>query len=187
MLKNFMNRIWDWLRPSVYIGGLGDLFILWHKSDAKGRGILLLCFAPMFICIGGMLFSVVSFVLFVLPSFVLKFLGWLMLVALFSAGGKYCYRQMMRRCSAEIPTTDGESFKTSFTSGGMSYDVSYTDVKYTDDEPETDEDERAEKHDDGEKFEKAERLDRDEKSDKGEKTESGPRRTIYRRSRTTAI
>ena len=46
----------------------------------------------MFVSMGGVIFSIVYFVLFVLPSFLFSVLGWGMLTALFGAGGKYCYK-----------------------------------------------------------------------------------------------
>ena len=68
------------------------VFKLWQDSDAKERGILLLTFAPMFLCMIGLIFSIVHFVLFILPSFLFSILGWGMLTALFGSGGKYCYK-----------------------------------------------------------------------------------------------
>ena len=156
-----MTRIFDWLQPSAYIGGLGDLFALWQKSDARGRGILLLCFAPMCACIGGLVLSIASFVLFVLPSFILKFLGWVLLIAIFSAGGRYCYGHMMKRYSANDPAAAPGGFNASFSAAGAAYDISYTDVKFTED---------------------GNTEDRD--NDSGPDKASGTRRTIFRKSRT---
>ena len=76
----------------MYMSGMDYVFKLWQESDAKERGILLLTFSPMFISLGGLIFSIIYFVLFVLPSFLFSILGWGILTALFGAGGKYCYK-----------------------------------------------------------------------------------------------
>ena len=75
------------LKPSLYMGGLDFVLSIWRNADAKDRGILLLVFAPMFVCMGGFIFTI-----FVLPSYLFSFLGWGALTALFGAGGKYCYK-----------------------------------------------------------------------------------------------
>ena len=92
----WFNRIKGYLRglikPSLYISGMDYVFKLWQESDTKERGILLLTFSPMFICMGGLIFSIIYFVLFVLPSFLFSILGWGLLTAIFGAGGKYCFK-----------------------------------------------------------------------------------------------
>ena len=80
------------LTPSLYMGGLDFVLSIWREADAKDRGILLLVFVPMFLCMGGFIFTIIYFVLFVLPSYLFSFLGWGALTALFGAGGKYCYK-----------------------------------------------------------------------------------------------
>ena len=80
------------VKPSMYISGMDYVFKLWQDSDTKERGILLLTFAPMFLSMGGVIFSIIYFVLFVLPSFLFSILGWGLLTALFGAGGKYCFK-----------------------------------------------------------------------------------------------
>ena len=80
------------LKPSLYMGGLDFVLSIWRNADAKDRGILLLVFSPMFVCMGGFIFTIIYFVLFVLPSYLFSFLGWGALTALFGAGGKYCYK-----------------------------------------------------------------------------------------------
>lgn len=115
MIKNFLHRIYSSLRPAIIIGGVGDLFTIWQGAGPKERVILLVSFAPMFVCLLGLLLSIVSFVLFVLPSFVLRFLGWLLLTVLFAAGGKYCYERMTRKIVGTPPSGEG----------------AYTDVPFT--------------------------------------------------------
>ena len=88
-IKDYMLRL---VKPSMYMSGMDYVFKLWNKSDTKERGILLLTFSPMFICLGGLIFSIIYFVLFVLPSFLFSILGWGLLTALFGAGGKYCFK-----------------------------------------------------------------------------------------------
>ena len=68
------------------------VFRLWNESNTKERGILLLTFSPMFLSMGGVIFTIIYFVLFVLPSYLFSILGWGMLTALFGAGGKYCFK-----------------------------------------------------------------------------------------------
>lgn len=88
-VKGYLMRL---VKPSIYISGMDHVFKLWQESNTKERGILLLTFSPMFVSMGGVLFSIVYFVLFVLPSFLFSVLGWGILTALFGAGGKYCYK-----------------------------------------------------------------------------------------------
>ena len=80
------------VKPSMYISGMDYVFKLWNDSDTKERGILLLTFSPMFLSMGGVIFTIIYFVLFVLPSYLFSILGWGMLTALFGAGGKYCFK-----------------------------------------------------------------------------------------------
>lgn len=80
------------VKPSMYISGMDYVFKLWSDSDTKERGILLLTFAPMFVSMGGVIFTIIYFVLFVLPSYVFSIFGWGMLTAIFGAGGKYCFK-----------------------------------------------------------------------------------------------
>lgn len=91
------------LKPSLYMGGLDFVLSIWREADAKERGILLLVFSPMFVCMGGFVFTIIYFVLFVLPSYLFSFLGWGILTALFGAGGKYCYKYFTGK---EIRTGD---------------------------------------------------------------------------------
>ena len=88
------EKISGFIKPSLYMSGLSDVLKLWRSADAKDKGILLLVFSPMFLCIGGFVFSVIHFVLFVLPSFVFGVFGWGLLTFLFCSGGKYFYKQL---------------------------------------------------------------------------------------------
>ena len=88
-VKEYVMRL---LKPSMYISGMDYVFKLWQESDTKERGILLLTFSPMFLSMGGFVFTIIYFVLFVLPSYLFSLLGWGVLTALFGAGGKYCYK-----------------------------------------------------------------------------------------------
>ena len=102
-IKEYLMKF---LRPSLYISGLDYFLKLWNQSDAKERGILLLVFSPMFICTGGLIFSIIYFVLFVLPSFLFGILGWGLLAALFGAGGRYCFKYFTGK---EIPVDEYKS------------------------------------------------------------------------------
>ena len=88
-VKGYFMRL---VKPSMYISGMDYVFKLWNESDTKERGILLLTFSPMFLSMGGVIFTIIYFVLFVLPSYLFSILGWGMLTALFGAGGKYCFK-----------------------------------------------------------------------------------------------
>ena len=80
------------VKPSMYISGMDYVFKLWSEANPKERGILLLTFSPMFVSMGGVILTIIYFVLFVLPSYLFSILGWGMLTALFGAGGKYCFK-----------------------------------------------------------------------------------------------
>ena len=84
--------VMKFIKPSLYIGGIDYVLKVWHEANAKERGILLLTFAPMFVSFGGVIATIIYFVLFVLPSYVFSVFGWGILTALFGAGGKYCYK-----------------------------------------------------------------------------------------------
>ena len=116
--KAYVMRL---LKPSMYISGMDYVFKLWQESDAKERGILLLTFSPMFLSMGGFVFTIIYFVLFVLPSYLFSLLGWGVLTALFGAGGKYCYKYFT-----------GKEIK-----GGK--DANVIDVAFTEEEPEAEE------------------------------------------------
>ena len=100
------------LKPSLYMGGLDFVISIWREADAKERGILILVFAPMFVCMGGFIFTIIYFVLFVLPSYLFSFLGRGILTALFGAGGKYCYNYFTGK---EIRTGDRNVIDAEFT------------------------------------------------------------------------
>ena len=124
MFRKLFDHIPLFLRPAIFISGLSDILSLWQRAGAKERGILILVFAPMLVCLAGLLLSVVSFVLFVLPSFVLRLLGWGVLTALFGAGGRYCYERMT-----------GQSVSRGGSSYSRGYEQAYTDVKFTENGP----------------------------------------------------
>ena len=108
------------VKPSMYISGMDYVFKLWNDSDTKERGILLLTFSPMFLSMGGVIFTIIYFVLFVLPSYLFSILGWGMLTALFGAGGKYCFKYFT-----------GKELK-------EKKDVNVIDVDFTEAEPDID-------------------------------------------------
>ena len=76
MFRTFFSQVLTRLWPPRLLGGLGRILTKWQDSDIRERGILLLVFAPMLLYILRLLFSMASFILFVLPSFVLRILGW---------------------------------------------------------------------------------------------------------------
>ena len=85
------------IKPSLYLGGFDYFLSMWREADAKDRGILILMFTPMFFCLAGLIFSIIYFVLFVLPSYLFTFIGWALLTALFGIGGKYFYAHLTHR------------------------------------------------------------------------------------------
>ena len=87
---NAMKYLW----PPKLLSGLTYVLGKWHSSDAKDKSLLLLIFSPMFICILCLLVEVAGFVLFVLPSFILKLLGWLLLICLFGGAGVFGYEKI---------------------------------------------------------------------------------------------
>ena len=92
--KKIRDYFARFIKPSLYLSGLSDVIKLWQDSDTKERGILLLTFAPMFLCLGGFVFTIIHFVLFILPSFLFGLLGWGLLSMIFGYGGKYLYKHL---------------------------------------------------------------------------------------------
>lgn len=89
--------IMRFIKPSLYMGGMDYVLNIWNEANAKERGILLLVFSPMFISMGGFIATIVYFVLLVLPSYLFSIVGWGILMALFGAGGKYCFKYFTGR------------------------------------------------------------------------------------------
>ena len=102
-LKDYVMKF---IKPSLYLGGFDYFLRLWREADAKDRGILILMFTPMFLCLAGFIFSIIYFVLFVLPSYLFTFIGWALLTALFGAGGKYFYAHLTKREMPERATPE---------------------------------------------------------------------------------
>ena len=93
-IKEFIKK---YIQPSLYIRGVEDFLAFWRTADARDRGILLLVFAPMFICLAGLALTFVYFVLFVLPSYFFSFIGWALLTAIFGEGGNYFYNRFTNK------------------------------------------------------------------------------------------
>ncbi|MBQ9419391.1 MAG: hypothetical protein IJU31_03325 [Synergistaceae bacterium] len=100
------DYVMKFIKPSLYLGGFDYFMRLWKDADAKDRGILILMFTPMFFCFVGFIFSIIYFVLFVLPSYLFTFIGWALLTALFGAGGKYFYAHLTNREMPDRATPD---------------------------------------------------------------------------------
>lgn len=100
MFRAILFQSLAFLWPPRLFAGLGRILREWQGSDVREKGILLLVFTPMLLCLLGLLFSVASFVLFVLPAFVLRLLGWGALTALFGAGGIYCHDRLKGQSSS---------------------------------------------------------------------------------------
>ena len=98
--------IMKFIKPSLYLGGFDYFLGIWREAGAKDRGILILMFTPMFFCLAGFIFSIIYFVLFVLPSYLFTFIGWGLLTALFGAGGKYFYAHLTHREMPERGTPE---------------------------------------------------------------------------------
>ena len=96
------------IKPSLYLGGFDYFLSLWKAAGAKDRGILILMFAPMFFCLAGLIFSIMYFVLFVLPSYLFTFIGWALLTAVFGTGGKYFYGHLTHNEMPESTSASSE-------------------------------------------------------------------------------
>jgi hypothetical protein len=70
--------------------GFKFIFAEWHRGNAKERSLLLLIFAPMLICMLGLIFNFASFIF----AFVSRLLGWFLLTAFFGGGGIFCYEKL---------------------------------------------------------------------------------------------
>ena len=103
---NIRRYFKKFLNPSLYMGGLDYVLQIWREAEGKDKGILLLVFSPMFLCLIGFVFSIIHFVLFVLPSFLFSFLGWGLLSAIFGSGGKYFYKHFTGH-EIRTPNKDG--------------------------------------------------------------------------------
>lgn len=143
MFGDIIKRITRYLNPTVIFPRLKSLMSAWNSADAKNRAILAVVFAPTFLCIGGVLFTIVSFVLFVLPSFVIRLISWIIMSAVFGAGGTYLYErltgQKMKKeaffsssftFSRSESTADGNVHQSS---GGSFYDIGWKNVEEPDD------------------------------------------------------
>ena len=89
------------IKPSLYLGGFDYFLKMWKEADVKDKGILILMFAPMLCCLAGLIFSIIYFVLFVLPSYLFTFIGWGLLTAIFGMGGKYFFARFTHREMSE--------------------------------------------------------------------------------------
>ena len=107
-----MKYIWP---PSV-IAGVLALLREWHRCDAKNKAILAVFFFPAMLCVGGLVFRIVYFILFNLPAFVLSILGWLMLISLFSGCGLFCHEKINGKRPAA--NNDSSSYDYDVTSDG---------------------------------------------------------------------
>ncbi|MBQ7559320.1 MAG: hypothetical protein IJT20_03635 [Synergistaceae bacterium] len=101
------DYIMKFIKPSLYLGGFDHFLNIWREADIRDKGILALMFAPMFFCFAGFILSIMYFVLFVLPSYLFTFIGWILLTALFGAGGKYFYAHLTHK---EMPEKSAPEF-----------------------------------------------------------------------------
>ena len=88
MLRRIFNQVMGWLNMLLKFGGFSNIAKTWRESDAKDRGILLLVFSPMLLCLAGLALSVIYFVLFVLPMFVFRIVSCGILASLAGWGGR---------------------------------------------------------------------------------------------------
>jgi hypothetical protein len=105
LLRDMWLQFLKYFRPSNLFMGFGFVLAEWHRSDAKNRALLLLLFAPMFVCMFGFAFSLASFVF----AFVSRLLGWFLLTALFGGGGVFFYEKLrdIRPFSSERSSSYG--------------------------------------------------------------------------------
>ncbi len=83
-----------YIKPSLYMRGVENFLGHWRVSDVKDRGILLLIFAPMYLCLGALILNIVYFVLFVLPSYLFTFIGLIFLAVIFGEGANYFFNHL---------------------------------------------------------------------------------------------
>ena len=94
-----MNYIWP---PSV-ISKVMALLREWRRSDMKDKAILAVFFIPAMLSVGWLVFEIAFFILFNLPAFILRVLGLLLLISLFSGGGIFCYEKVCGKRAAGNP------------------------------------------------------------------------------------
>lgn len=116
LFRKILAQAFYYLRPSRILGGLGRVLSGWRGADIREKGLLLLVFSPMFVCLAGLLFGIASFVLFVLPALVARILGWGLLTALFGAGGVYCWERLTGR---PLDGSFQASYDATFTEAGQ--------------------------------------------------------------------
>lgn len=122
MFREVWSNTLRYLWPPKLLAGLSFILSEWHRSDIKEKTLLLILFAPMLFCILGLLYSVASFVLFILPSFILSVLGWGLLIALFGGGGLFFFEKMQGKRASQ------DSHYTSSTTYDFSTDENSTDA-----------------------------------------------------------
>ena len=123
MLKNILDYVTNLLRPSFYLSGIDYVMSVWREANAREKGILLLVFAPMFITTGGLLISIVYFVLFELPIFLFRLLSWGVLTALFGMAGRFGYKYFTGH-SVDFP-----GFKKTLENEDVIIDVKYNETR----------------------------------------------------------
>ena len=94
MARGWWSSLMKYIWPPSVISSVLALLRGWRRSDMKTKAILGVFFIPAIFCVGGLVVYIVYFVLFELPAFVLRVLGWLLLISLFSGGGLFCYEKI---------------------------------------------------------------------------------------------
>ena len=102
-----------YIQPSLYMRGVENFLRHWRVSDVKDRGILLLIFAPMYLCLGGLILNIVYFVLFVLPSYLFTFIGLIFLAVLFGEGANYFFNHF--KGNSTVQSNNSEYIDVQFT------------------------------------------------------------------------
>ena len=92
MLKRIFDNVIGWLNYLIKLGGFSSIMKTWQASNAKDRGILLIVFSPMILCIAGVCVSLIYFILFVLPMFLFRIVGCGILASLAGLGGRKAYK-----------------------------------------------------------------------------------------------
>lgn len=128
MFRNIADKILKYINPSIIFPRLRRLITAWQDSDIKDRGVFVLVFAPTMLAFCGVIYTIISFVLFALPAFIIGMLSWILLAVVFGAGGEYLYEKLTGHT-----LNDGESVfsvewrRTSYSEpSGSSSSSSYT-------------------------------------------------------------
>ncbi|MDR2528177.1 MAG: hypothetical protein LBD04_04045 [Synergistaceae bacterium] len=103
MSRDFLSKVLKYFWPTNMFAGFKFVLAEWYRGDVKDRAILSLIFAPMLICMLGLLYTFASFIF----EIIARLLGWFLLTALFGGGGIFCYEKLRENRMGPRPSQDG--------------------------------------------------------------------------------